>query len=362
MAPVRLALIGFGAIGRRHADAIRKTPGCELVGIAAASERRRQQADAWQVPFFTDYRRMLDETRPDGVIDATPSPLRLEVAGAVAAHRIDLLVEKPVAETIEAAQQLVAIARDASITLLVGHHRRHNPLIAEARRLVAAGGLGDVKMAAVLWLGQKPDAYYREAWRAQPGGGPLITNLIHDIDTLRFILGDIDRVSAFASAETRGLPFPDMLSIALRFRGGTLGSIALADTVAAPWVFEMTSGEDPSYPRNGENQLFLAGTRASLALPQMALWRHPDGGGWRTPIEREVLQVAPEVPLERQVAHFCRVVRGEEAPLVSGEDALMSLAVVTAITEAARVERAISPGDLVRTSGASPHQDQGEKA
>jgi predicted dehydrogenase len=356
-----LALIGFGAIGRRHADAIRKTPGCELVGIAAASERRRAQADAWQVPFFTDFRRMLDEVRADGVIDATPSALRLEIVRAVAARGLDLLVEKPIADTIETALQMVNIAREASIKLIVGQHRRHNPLIAEAKRLVRAGDLGDVKMAAVLWLGQKPDVYYQEAWRAQPGGGPLITNLIHDIDTLRFILGDIDRVSAFASAKTRGLPFPDMLSISLRFQSGALGSIALADTVAAPWVFEMTSGEDPSYPRNGENQLFLAGTRASLALPQMALWRHPDGGGWRTPIERRFVEVEPAVPLERQIAHFCRVVRREETPIVSGDDALMSLAVVTAIAEAARVEHAISPGELVRRVGASLNRNQGEK-
>jgi predicted dehydrogenase len=361
MAPVRLALIGFGAIGRRHAAAILKTPGCELVGIAAASEQRREQADAWRIPFFTDFCQMLDQVHAEGVIDATPSALRLEVVRAVAARELPLLVEKPIADTIETAQQLVDIARGASIKLLVGQHRRHNRLIAEAKRLVAAGDLGEVKLAAVLWLGQKPNAYYQEAWRAQPGGGPLITNLIHDIDTLRFILGDIDRVSAFASAKTRGLPFPDMLSISLRFQSGALGSIALADTVAAPWVFEMTSGEDPSYPRNGENQLFLAGTSASLALPQMALWRHPDGGGWRTTIERRFVEVEQAVPLESQIAHFCRVVRGEETPIVSGEDALMSLAVVTAITEAARVERAISPGDLVRRLAAPLKQDQGER-
>lgn len=361
MAPVKLALIGFGAIGKRHAEAIRKTAGCELVGIAASSDKRRQQADAWGIPFYTDIERMLDETRPDGVLDATPSPHRLAVAGAVAARGIDLFVEKPITDTMEEAKQLIAIAKKASIKLLVGHHRRHNPLLAETRRLVRSGALGDVKIVSVLWMGQKPDSYYQEAWRAQPGGGPLITNLIHDLDILRFIMGDIESVMAFSSSETRKLPFPDMLSISLRFQSGVLGSVALADTVAAPWVFEMTAREDPTYPQNGENQIFIGGTKASLAVPKMTLWHHPDGGGWRTPIVSETVAVEPAVPLERQAAHFCRVIRGEEEPIVSGEDALMSLATIAAITEAARLERAVRPADMAR-GATSAKQPEGEMA
>src|SRR5919204_36940 len=93
--------------------------------------------------------------------------------------------------------------------LLVGHHRRHNPLIEKARELVQGGALGRLAAVAALWLVQKPAEYYDVGWRREPGGGPLLINLIHGIDDLRYICGEIVEVRAITSNAVRGFAVED---------------------------------------------------------------------------------------------------------------------------------------------------------
>jgi predicted dehydrogenase len=261
---------------------------------------------------------------------------------------VDLLVEKPLAQTIDEGKRLIQAAKESGIKLLVGHHRRHNPLLQKARALIQQGELGDLRLVACQWTAQKPDAYYEEKWRAGPGQGPLPTNLVHEIDALRFTCGEIESLYAFVSSAARRLPFTDTLSVSLRFESGALGVVAMSDSVAAPWAFEITSGEDPGFPRNDENNVRFMGSKASLALPHMDLWSHPEGRrlGWRGRLNHERVPVR-SADLVRQISHFCRVIRGEEKPAVTGEDALRSLAAVLAIDESGRRGAAVSPNSLL---------------
>ncbi len=349
MAPVKIAVIGFGAIGRRHAEFVRSGDQSELVAVFGRTRRGAEDAGKFGVPFYTDLDRMLDETKPDGVIDATPTPEHLRIGLACARRGISLLVEKPIALTIGEGKALIEAAKQAGIKLLVGHHRRHNALFQEARALVKGGALGELRMVVSHFTALKPDAYYQEKWRAQAGQGPLPNNLIHELDALRFVCGEIESLHAFTSSTARGLPFTDTLSVSLRFASGALGVVAMSDSVTSPWAFEITAGEDPGFPRNSENYLRLMGAAGSLAFPYMDIWTHPEGRrlGWRGPLECKRLQVPPANPLERQVAHFCRVIRGEEEPLVSGEDGLRSLATVIAIDESGRRGAPVSPASLL---------------
>ena len=95
--------------------------------------------------------------------------------------------------------------RKAGVPVLVGHHRRHNPIIAKAREIVRSGRLGRLTSVTALWTLQKPDDYYDIEWRRKPGGGPVLTNLIHDIDTVRFICGEIESLQAVVSNAGAGI-------------------------------------------------------------------------------------------------------------------------------------------------------------
>lgn len=320
---MRIAVIGAGQFGRRHIETIKKDPDCELVGVADPAYSGEKG--------FADYRRMLDEVRPDAAVIATPNALHVPVGLACVERRVPMLMEKPLAETASAARSLVSAAEAAGVPLLVGHHRRHNPLVEKARELVQGGALGRLTAVAALWLLQKPDDYYEVAWRREPGGGPLLINCIHDVDDLRYICGEIDEVRALASNATRGFLVEDTAAIALRFTGGALGTVTVSDTVASPWAWELTSGEYAFYPRQEENCYFFTGTEASLGFPRMEVWRYPGKRGWYAPLARETVPVPDGDSQARQLRHFRRVARGEDAPRCSGRDALRTLEIVEGI-------------------------------
>lgn len=140
---------------------------------------------------------MIALEKPDGIILATPNQMHAENGLQCIAVRCPLLVEKPLACTADEAVMLVEAARQAGVPLLAGYHRRHNPIIQKARQLISAGELGRLRAVHVnCWL-YKPDNYFDDApWRKSPGAGPVAVNLVHDIDLVRHLCGEVVSVQA----------------------------------------------------------------------------------------------------------------------------------------------------------------------
>ncbi|MCA1371958.1 gfo/Idh/MocA family oxidoreductase, partial [Bradyrhizobium sp. BRP14] len=124
--------------------------------------------------------------------------------------------------------------------------------IKSAREAVTNGKLGQLTAVVGLWLLRKPDDYFEVAWRREAGGGPLLINLIHDIDNLRFICGEIVEVQALTSNKVRGFAVEDTAALLLRFANGALGTVTVSDATPAPWSWELSSGENPAYPRQDQ--------------------------------------------------------------------------------------------------------------
>lgn len=342
MSALRIVVTGAGMIGRTHIAALRQSPDAVLAAIADPAPAGRQLADEHAVPHFADHAAMLDAIRPDGAVIATPNALHVAMGLACVARGVATLVEKPIADTVAAAATLVDAAARAGVPLLVGHHRRYNPVIEAARSAVRGGRIGRVTAVTALSLFQKPDVYFDMAWRREPGGGPVLINLIHNIDDLRFICGEIASVQALTAHAARGLPVEDTAAVAFGFVDGALGTALVSDAVAAPWAWELTSGENPFFPPPHDEPCYLiAGTEGSLAVPQLALWRYPGAKGWQAPLARERLAAVPADSYIRQLAHFCRVVRGQEAPRIDGADGARTLAVVEAVHRAAATGRPV---------------------
>ncbi|RLT44435.1 MAG: gfo/Idh/MocA family oxidoreductase [Chloroflexi bacterium] len=346
MQPVRLAVVGVGLIGVRHAELMRSHEGCALVGLCDVDPSRRAVADSFGVPFYSSVAELIERERPAGVVIATSNDTHAAVAEICARRSVDVLIEKPIASTLEQAHRIVDTAQESGIQVLVGHHRRHNPLIQKTRELLADGALGRLIGVSILWALLKPDDYFDVGWRReQPGGGPVLINLIHELDSLRFLCGEITEVYARTSSAVRGFAVEDSVSIALHFASGALGTLLASDATPAPWSYEATTGENPAYFRTHENCYTFLGTAASLAFPRMELWRYADGSrqGWKEPMERLAVEVAGADPLTRQLTHFCRVIRGEETPLIDAEDATKSLAVALAVQKSAHIELPVQP-------------------
>lgn len=333
--PVRLAVVGAGLMGRRHIEHVVATPSASLAAIVDPTDAAKALAQHHAVPWFADFSDLIATQKPDGVIFATPNQLHVANGLDAVAAGLPALIEKPIADDLAAAARLVAAAEAARVPLLIGHHRRHNPMIQSAKAIVDSGKLGRiVSVHGFFWL-LKPDDYFDVAWRREQGAGPILTNLIHDIDLLRYLVGEIVSVQAQTSNAVRGHAIEETAVALLRFANGALGTINASDSIVAPWSWEHTTGENPAYPQTEQFCYTLGGTHGSLTVPKLEIWSNADTRSWLEPFIVERSYAALQDPLRLQIEHFCRVVRGEDAPLVSGREGLETLRVVDAIKRAA---------------------------
>jgi len=323
---------------------------CSLVGIAEVDPSRKAIADAAGVPFYGTPKELIEKETPSGVIIATPNANHAAVAEICAQRSVHMLIEKPIADTLPQAMRIVDMASKHDVRVLVGHHRRHSPLIRKTRELVRGGTLGRLIGVSVLWAIMKPDEYFDVGWRRERHvGGPLLINLIHDLDSLRFICGEIREVYAQATSAVRQFDVEDSLSISISFHNGALGSVLASDATPAAWSYEAAAGENPLYFRTYENCYHFLGTSASLAFPKMDLWSYPDAGrkGWQHPMDRSQITVSAGYPLRIQLEHFCRVVQGQEEPAITARDGAESLAVALAVQQSASRRVPVSPSELL---------------
>ena len=286
--------------------------------------------------------------KPDGIVLATPNQLHVEQGLECIAAGVPALIEKPIAHTLAEGIRLCEAAERAEAAILVGHHRRHSPILHKAVEIVQSGVLGPLVGVIGSAVFYKPDAdgYYDgpNAWRRQPGGGPILINMIHEIGNLRAMVGEIVAVQAFASNATRGFEVEDTVAINLRFANGALGAFLLSDTAASPKSWEQTSQENKAYPTyEDEDAYTIIGTSGSLGVPTMRLkyYEKDEDRSWFKPFRTRTEAVAAC----RSAGQPDRALRGGD-PRRSGaachrRDGLQNLRVTDAIAEAARTGRAV---------------------
>jgi predicted dehydrogenase len=348
MKPVRIALMGAGLIGREHAALIAAHPAAELAGIADVAPEAGPFAAGLGTRCFDSFVHLLEQTAPDGAIVALPNALHLEAGLACIERRVPVLVEKPIADTVEAAMQLVRAGESAGVPVLVGHHRRHSPDIREAHRAIARGDLGALVAIGGMCLVRKHETYYDVRWRRERGGGPLLINAIHDIDCFRHLCGEIERVQAIGSSAARGFEVEDTVAVSMRFENGALGTFVLSDAAPSPYFWETASGQALYFPGQPEDSYFIAGRTASLAVPSLNLWRHEGDGDWRDPLVRRHLHAARTSCYVAQLDNLVAVIRGEAQPVVSGRDGAMTLAATLAIGRAMVEDRTVRVSEMLR--------------
>lgn len=331
---LRLALFGAGNIGARHLSLAQQEPDCRISAVADPNPAAAQLANDHGASIYADANELLGNESVDGAIVAAPNHLHAEIGIACAQRGLPVLMEKPITDTIEAGEAFLRAAVAHGATIAVGHHRRFDPTIELAHQALREGQIGRLAGVECLWSLRKHDSYYEAAWRRdRPSGGPVLINLIHDIDLLRYLCGDIVRVHAEGGSSLRGNDVEDTVAISLRFAGGAVGTVLASDAAPSPWGWELATGENPEIPFTGNNCYRFLGTKGSLALPRMELWRHGDDtpANWHQPIAMLSKQSGPRSALKDQLSHFCGVVRGEHPPRVSGEDALATLRTAMAI-------------------------------
>ncbi len=346
MERLRFLISGPGLIGLAHISRIKERDDSLITAIVDPSPDKYGQLVA---STGANCYRTIEEALGCGCYDGAiiSSPNRFHYAQALRCIEagVTTLIEKPLTDDVATAKAIVDVARSSGVSVMVGHHRAYSPLLQSARAFIQGPDFG--RLVTVQGSAQfyKPADYFAAGpWRSQPGGGPAMINLIHEIGIMRHLCGEIITVAAFASNAIRSFAVEDTLTISLRFENGCLGSFVLSDTAASNKSWEMTSGENKAYPFYANEYAYhIAGTNGSLDLPNMRARLYPVGkpASWWLPFEDQDLVTLRDDPLRRQIDHFVKVICGEAVPVVSAYEGYRNMVVLDAILRAARTEQIV---------------------
>lgn len=360
--PIKLAIIGVGLIGPRHAQAAWKDPNTTLVALVDRSSAAVQLAATLNTRHYPSLAALLEEEdpqeKPDAALVCTPNSTHVDISKQLLSSGIHVLCEKPLSVDIASGQSLVAHAAAQHRLLLTAHHRRFNPYVVAAKRILTSSTtpVGKVTAVSGLWALYKPQKYFDppiEWHRSGEAAGPVMINLIHDIDVLHYLLDSkVIRVAAFAAPKRRTeYEAEEGGAILLHFANGVVATFVLSDAVVSPHAFEMGTGENPVIPRTGQDVYRFFGTEGTLSVPDLKRSFYVEGveKSWSSEVTEVTERMEDwlsekerqKVPFELQMAHLVKVLRGEEEPVCTGEDGL------TAVRVAQAVKTALATGEMV---------------
>jgi UDP-N-acetyl-2-amino-2-deoxyglucuronate dehydrogenase len=319
-----VAFVGTGMWAPRLAAAADRA-GLRLVTCFSRDEQRRCEfAERFSSEPAASFEDAIAHRDVDGVILATPNDVHAEQAIACAERGRHVFVEKPIADTVEAAERMRQACASASVTLMVGHAFRRLGAARRAKELVDSGTLGRVVLAEANFslpgkLGPDAWRYYRE----RNPGGPLMQLGIHHVDTLAYLVGPVQRSSGrFAHVHTQA-EIDDVGVMALEFESGALA--AVTGSYVSPKTFDIR----------------LLGTDAVLAYrTDMSIWpdaRRMDEATSLTLSGRPVDFEERDMLCE-ELEEFGRCMRGEAEPETGADEGIAALrCVLDAVAAGAEV-------------------------
>lgn len=346
---LKIAVLGLNH-GFTLAQQAKKITGITLVAVAGSNTSAKERAKELNVPLYEDYRELIDECLLDGVIITLPNHLHKEAVKLCADKGLHCLVEKPIADTTDAAQEMIDYCREKQVQLLVGHHRRYSAKINHLKHLLDSKVIGDLIGVNMIWALAKDHDYYKEAWRVKAGGGPLLINGIHDLDNLLYVTGlKIESVYAVGKKKIRSAEVEDAVTAILEAEDGTVIQYFLSDGVPSPWSYEFNLKENPIYHFYEEDCYYFFGTKGSLAFPSFRCYQYSEEAyGWKHPlIEKRYLPENTLDPIAAELAHFGEVLEGKIDPRVPGEAGLRTLEVLEAIKLSIREKRSVTLQEVI---------------
>jgi UDP-N-acetylglucosamine 3-dehydrogenase len=327
---IKAAVVGVGSMGMNHARIYDALEGVELVGVCDADiELASKVASRYRTRQYGDHASLLDEERPDLVSIVVPTKFHHQVALDAIERGLHLLVEKPIADTVNNAEEIIERAQAKGVQLMVGHVERFNPALSELKQRLDDGHLGKMFQVHARRLGPFPHRV-RDV-------GVVIDLATHDLDVMCHLTGaGVIRVYAETEQEIHTL-HEDSLSGLLRFDNGVVGVLDVN------WL---TPTKVRELYVTGEKGMFMV----NYLTQDLYLYENEYvGSDWdRLGMLKGVgegnmikLRIGKKEPLYAELEAFVRSVEEGVEPPVTGEDGVRALALAQALVESGRQHRTV---------------------
>ncbi|MBI4485046.1 MAG: Gfo/Idh/MocA family oxidoreductase [Acidobacteria bacterium] len=302
---LRIAVIGVGHLGRHHARILASLPGATLVAVVDKNRTRAEDiAAAHGTCAYADYRDLFGQV--DAVTVAVPTQLHADVAVPFLQRGIAVLVEKPMARSLAAADEMIGAAGAAGVVLAVGQTERFNPAVAAARPLLV-----DPRFIEVHRLGTFPERSLDI--------DVVFDLMIHDLDVvLSLVKSDVESIEAVGVPVLTGRV--DIANVRLRFANGCIANLT-ASRISRDRVRKIRFFQPAAY------------LSIDYAAQKIERWILVKGDGPKPSIHGGDVEVVNEEPLVRELADFVDAVVSRRPPLVPGEEGRRALALAQAITD-----------------------------
>ena len=265
---LNFVLVGCGRIAKRHSELLghKQIKNAQLAAVCDIVEAKAQKiGQEFLVPYFTDMHEMMRQVKVDVVVVLTESGKHAEHVLALAPYAKHIVVEKPMALTLDDADAMVRACDEAGAKLFVVKQNRFNVPVVKARQALEAGRFGKLVMGTVRVRWCRHQAYYDQAaWRGTWAldGGVLANQASHHVDMLEWMMGDVESVFAMSTTALASIEAEDTATVLLRFKNGALG------------VIEATTA---TRPKDLEGSLSLLGEGgtveiAGFAVNKMKVW------------------------------------------------------------------------------------------
>ena len=331
--PLRLGLVGLGSMGRNHLRVISNHPETTLAAVADPDPAALEAAaGAPETARFVDPLEMIRQTDLDGVVIAAPTTAHMPLALAAIDRGIGVLVEKPLAATVDDGLTIVAAARKRNVRVQIGHVERYNPAVLEMGRLLRAGWLSTIYAITSRRAGPFP-ARIRDV-------GVTVDLGTHDVDILCWIAGERPVRVYAETAQRLHATHEDLTFGLMHFPSGATGFLDVDWLTPAKRRSLVAVGEEGMFELDYLTQR-LTFTRSNVERPLMI-------AGYATTFTGDVAEIPINSiePLRAQLDEFVRVLRTGERPYVDAEDGLWAVAIANALLTAASERRPIDLSDL----------------
>jgi len=337
---LKFALVGCGRIARRHAELLGhgQVEGASLAAVAdIVADKAKSVAARFGVPWFTDMHEMMARASPDVVVILTESGLHAEHAVALAPHGKHIIVEKPMALTLDDADEMIRACDRHGVRLFVVKQNRFNLPVVKLREALDGGRLGKLVLGTVRvrWC-RRQEYYDQDAWRGTWAldGGVLTNQASHHIDLLEWMMGEVESVFARSATALVNIETEDTAVVVLKFRSGALGVIE-ATTAARPVDLE------GSISILGEKGAVEIG---GFAVNEMRVWRFEKPTAEDENVLAKFSVNPPNVYGFGHQAYYQHVVNcvlHEQPQLVDGLEGRRSLELISAIYESIETGREV---------------------
>lgn len=318
-----MAVIGVGSMGFNHLRVYSELEDVQLAGVSDVSpERLKAITDRFTVPTYSDYRELFEKEKPEAVSITVPTSEHEEVATFALHAGAHILVEKPIAATVDEGKRIIALAKEMKRQLMIGHIIRFNPAIQSLKKRLDNGDLGRIFQIFCRRAGPFP-ARIRDV-------GVVIDLAPHDLDIMRFLTG-LNPIRVYAETEQQiHTNHEDLLFGLLRFPGGLTGALELNWLTPKKIRETLVLGEKGLFYVDDllQDIFFYENAQASGELwsPLNTLRGVSEG-----PMTRFELQ--KQEPLKAELKAFLQAIENETPVPVSGEDGLEALRLSLALVK-----------------------------